>query len=139
MRRDCGSKRTKMGEQRAARKQIVVADDHPEVADLLSELIESFGYEVRTCYDGLQAQQAIGEHWPHGALLDISMPGINGIQLARWARSQRAGAGIRLIALTGHASREDHERMRSAGFDEVLAKPLDFERLRAALDGGERS
>lgn len=128
-----------MGEQQPARKQIVVADDHPEVADLLSELIESFGYEVRTCYDGLQAQQAIGEHWPHSALLDISMPGINGVQLARWTRSQRAGADIRLIALTGHASREDHERMRSAGFDEVLAKPLDLERLRAALDGGERS
>lgn len=125
--------------QPIARKKIVVADDHPEIADLLSELITSFGYDVRTCYDGTQAQQAMGESWPDSALLDISMPGISGCQVARWARSQSAGASIRLIALTGHGCSEDHDSMRSAGFDEIIAKPPDFERLRAALEGGDRS
>lgn len=128
-----------MPSESVARKQIVVADDHPEIADLLSELIASFGYEVRTCYDGRQAQQAISESWPHSAVLDISMPNLNGCQVARWARSQSDGATIRLIALTGHGSSEDHLTIRNAGFDEVLAKPLDFERLRAALAAGEKA
>ncbi len=117
-------------------KRIVIADDHAEIADLLSELIASFGYHVHTCYDGLQAQQAIGEHRPHSALLDISMPGISGYQVARWARSQADGASIRLIALTGHCDRKDHDSMKRAGFDEVLTKPLDLDQLRAVLDGG---
>lgn len=117
-------------------KSIVIADDHAEIADLLSELIASFGYRVHTCYDGIQAQQAIGQLWPHSALLDISMPGISGCQVARWTRSQTDGASIRLIALTGHGDRDDHDSMKDAGFDEVLVKPLDLDRLRAVLDGG---
>lgn len=120
----------------SGRKRIVIADDHADIADLLAELIASFGYQVHTCYDGLQAQRAIGEFRPHSALLDISMPGISGCQVARWVRSQADGARIRLIALTGHGDGDDRDSMKRAGFDEVLAKPLDIDRLRAALDGG---
>lgn len=114
--------------------RVVVADDNREIADLLSELIASFGYEVRTCYDGLQARALIAHEWPHLAVLDISMPGLNGCELARWIRTQDQGRSIRLVALTGHCGAEDCAHMLVAGFDEVLPKPFDMGRLQAVLE-----
>ena len=115
-------------------RRVVVADDNREIADLLSELIASFGFEVRTCYDGLQARSLIALEWPQLAVLDISMPELNGCELARWIRTQDAGRHIRLVALTGHCSAEDCAHMHAAGFDEVLPKPFDMSRLQAVLE-----
>ena len=117
-------------------KRVVVADDNREIADLLSELIASFGYEVRTCYDGLQARALIALEWPHLAVLDISMPELNGCDLARWIRTQDEGRSIRLVALTGHCGAEDCAHMLAAGFDEILPKPFDMGRLQAVLEAG---
>ena len=115
---------------------IVVADDNREIADLLSELIASFGHAVRTCYDGQQARAAIAGDWPQLAVLDISMPDLNGCELARWVREQATKREIQLVALTGHSAPDDCARILAAGFDEVLPKPFDIDRLQAVLAGG---
>ena len=120
-------------------RRVVVADDNREIADLLSELIASFGHEVRTCYDGLQARALIELDWPQMAVLDISMPELNGCDLARWIRAQAEGRTIRLVALTGHSGAEDCAEILAAGFDEILPKPFDIGRLQAVLEASAES
>ena len=110
-------------------RRILIADDNRDVADLLSQLIGSFGHEVHTCYDGKQARSAIASLRPELVMLDISMPGMNGCELARWARQLEGGAETRLIALTGLTATEDRELMSEAGFDAIFTKPLDFDGL----------
>lgn len=118
---------------------IVIADDNRDVADLMSHFVASLGLEVHTCYDGAQACSAISTLRPQVAMLDISMPGMNGCELARWVRQQEGGDQMRLIALTGHTAREERELMSSAGFDAVLTKPLDFDCLQRMLTSGPRT
>ena len=115
-------------------RRVVVADDNREIADLLSELITSFGFEVRTCYDGLQARSLIALEWPQLAVLDISMPELNGCELARWIGTQDEGRSIRLVALTGHCGADVRAYMLAAGFDDVLPKPFGIRGLQAVLD-----
>lgn len=118
----------------AATERILVADDNREIADLLAELLASLGHAVDT-YDGAQARAAIEAAPPRCAILDISMPGLDGCALARWVRACPDGATIRLVAMTGHCAADERARILDAGFDEVLAKPLDLDRLRRPVCG----
>lgn len=117
-------------------RRIVIVDDNRDLADLLSEVAASFGLEVHTCYDGLQARSVISALRPQLAMLDISMPGIGGDELARWVRRQEGGEQIRLIALTGHSAADVRDVTRGGEFDLVLTKPLDLEGLQSALGVG---
>ena len=112
---------------------VVIADDQADLADLLGEVVRSFGYEVGVCYDGLSARELIATHRPGAALLDVSMPGMSGYELANWLRGEAWGQSMRLLAFTGHSSESEQLALREAGFDEVLLKPLGVEALRRAL------
>lgn len=114
-------------------RKILVADDNRDVADLLTQFIESLGHEVHTCYDGIQVRSAISDFRPQLVMLDISMPGLNGCELARWIRHQEGGHGMRLIALTGYTASIEREVMDEAGFDSLLTKPLDLDGLEREL------
>lgn len=114
-------------------RKILVADDNRDVADLLSDFIGSLGLEVHTCYDGMQARSAIAALRPQVVMLDVSMPGLNGCELAHWIRHQEGGDAVRLIALTGYTASEEHEMIAKAGFDTLLIKPLDLDGLERVL------
>ncbi|HJV74597.1 MAG TPA: response regulator, partial [Noviherbaspirillum sp.] len=66
-------------------------------------------------------------------LLDISMPGMDGYEVAQRIRSQPGSADIMLIALTGWSQEEDRQRAQASGFNHHLLKPLDIDALRALL------
>ncbi|MFC0677335.1 response regulator [Lysobacter korlensis] len=114
--------------------RVLVADDHADAAASLGLVLELHGHEVRTANDGLQAQ-AMAEHWrPDAMVLDIGMPGANGDEVARWVRAQPWGASVRLVAITGWGRPEDRLRLRDAGFDVHLVKPVALADLTASLD-----
>ena len=69
---------------------------------------------------------------PDIALIDVGLPGFDGYELARRLRAA-VGASIHLVALTGYGQPEDRRRAQDAGFDAHLVKPIDQERLRAAI------
>jgi two-component system CheB/CheR fusion protein len=84
-------------------------------------------------YDGAAALEAIKVFRPDVALLDIAMPGMDGIELASRLRSDPTLQDLLLIALTGYGRDEDRERSRRAGFNAHLVKPVDIAALNALL------
>lgn len=109
--------------------RVVVVDDMPDAADTLACLLELNGYTVRVAHDGLQALKLIEEWPPVCVILDIDMPGLNGLELSTRLR-QRYGDDIVLIAVTGW----DKDDPRVAGtftiVDHYLRKPVDPEVFR---------
>ncbi|MFN8497396.1 MAG: ATP-binding protein [Anaerolineae bacterium] len=106
-------------------RRVLVADDIEDNADTVALLLQEMGHEVRVAYGGQAAVTTAADFRPDVVLLDIGMPGVNGLDAARMIRAQPWGEGVRLIAVTGWASAEDRRRTRDAGFDHHLVKPVD--------------
>lgn len=117
----------------SAALRVLVVDDNRDAAESLATLLELEGFEVRTVHDGLEALAAAAAWRPHGVVLDIGLPGMNGHQVATALRARWDPTSMRLIALTGYGQPSDRERARSAGFDQHLVKPVDHNELVAAL------
>lgn len=113
--------------------RILVVDDHRDAAESLTLLLRCLGADVRTTDNGADALRLIEDYSPAVALLDIGMPGMNGFEVARRARRERAGRDAVLIALTGWGQEGDRRRSREAGFDHHLVKPVDLAALQALL------
>jgi len=88
--------------------------------------------------DGPEALLAVVDHAPDAILLDVGLPnGLSGWDVARAIRSDPAGATVRILAVTAHASPADAERARASGCDGFFTKPVNFEALVAALRAPE--
>lgn len=115
--------------------EILVVDDEPDAANLLALLLSVWGYQTRVATDGRSALAAIDRLLPQLVLLDIGLPDADGCDIARKLRRDRGLSSDRckLVALTGHTRSKDIMRTREAGFDDFLAKPVDFSKLRMIL------
>jgi CheY-like chemotaxis protein len=113
------------------RLRILIVDDNRDAADTLAALVGMWGHETRVAYDGETGFLAATEHQPDCLLLDITMPGLNGYEVARRVRAESTLAATRLVALT---ARLDPERASKAGFDYHLTKPADLGELRRVLE-----
>jgi CheY-like chemotaxis protein/two-component sensor histidine kinase len=116
-----------------ARRRILVADDDPNTADTLNMLLTLAEHEVRVAHSGAEALRAARELRPDVALLDLSMPGLTGYDVARALRKEPWARNLRLIALTGWEQPDDLHRAQDAGFHERLIKPVDPDRLQQLL------
>jgi signal transduction histidine kinase len=113
--------------------RILVVDDNVDSADSLALLLMSYGHDVRAAYDGSSALVIAESFSPEVALQDVSMPFMDGYEVARKFRELPQTKHAALIALTGFTREEDARRARLAGFDHHLGKPVDFEVLHAVL------
>ncbi|MEO6281334.1 response regulator [Roseateles sp.] len=108
---------------------ILVVDDH-EVNLLLAEcVLEADGMEVLRAGDAESARVALRARQPDLILLDIQLPGVDGLSLAREFKADARLAGVPVIAFTAHAMRGDEARFCAAGFDGYLAKPIEVTRF----------
>ena len=112
---------------------VLVVDDNKDALWALGRLLERTGYAVFSAGDGLEALALADQVQPSAMLLDIDLPGMSGLDLARQVRSRAWGAGTLLVALTGHGHPRNLEASRAAGFDEHLTKPADLAALRRVL------
>lgn len=109
-------------------RRVLVADDVRDSADTLAALLRGNGFDARAVYDGRDALTVATLWHPNGALLDLSLPGLSGFEVAREFR-RAYGAHIRLVAYTGWGTASDRQRCLDAGFDGFLVKPADPEQL----------
>ena len=102
--------------------RIVVVDDMPDAAQMLHDLLTTGGYQVRMAHSGVDALRVV-EFWrPDAVLLDIKMPGLNGLDLARELRSLYGNAMV-LIAVTGGEEDDPVVKETFACVDHYLRKP----------------
>ena len=112
-----------------ASQRILVVDDSRDAAETLAMLLESLGADVQTASDGPAALDELEAFRPSVMLLDIGMPGMDGLEVARRARQRAEGRDLTLIALSGWGQEEDRRRSREAGIDYHLVKPVNLDEL----------
>jgi CheY-like chemotaxis protein len=116
------------------RRRVLVVDDNVGTATMLSRLLPILApCDVETATDGPSAICRAEQFQPHVIILDISLPGMDGLAVARRLRADERFRDTLLVALTGYDQEEDRQRSKAAGFDEHLAKPADPEALRTIL------
>lgn len=115
--------------------KVLVVDDIPDVADSFSELLALFGHETRVAYSAELALGEIDSYLPDVVLLDINMPVVNGIELAREIR-RKYGSGIRLVALTALPRGSVASKLVEAGFNGFISKSAQPLELAFAIHGG---
>jgi CheY-like chemotaxis protein len=118
----------------ASNRRVLVVDDYHEAAEALQMLLSADGFECRALEDPFVACEMACEWQPFAVVLDIKMPGLDGLELARRLRADPLTSDMLLVACTAFASREDKIRAKAAGFDAHCAKPLTPERLLRVLE-----
>jgi CheY-like chemotaxis protein len=116
-----------------AGESILVVDDNPTNLKLVSFLLVKRGYQVRSASGAQEALEALKEFHPALILMDMQMPGIDGFELTRRLKADPATQGISIIALTAYAMKGDEERVRAAGCDGYMSKPIDTRALPEAV------
>jgi PAS domain S-box-containing protein len=116
-----------------APRRVLVVDDNVDAARALGLLLEQMGHDVQVAHDGLAALEAARGSRPEIVLLDISMPGVDGLGVVRRLRQDPRFQEVPFVAVTGRGSEEDRRASRDAGFDEHLVKPVALESLQRVI------
>jgi PAS domain S-box-containing protein len=124
--------------EHAPKVRTLVVDDVHENRQVLALMLKELGCEVSTATGGLEALSLLDSTTFDVIFLDILMPGPDGVQIARQIR-QRLAHRVRLVATSASVLVHERERFFAAGFDDILAKPVQFERLlEFVLPAGEQ-
>lgn len=114
-------------------KTVLCIEDNKTNMLLVSRIVEAEGYELVRAEDGPAALTVLEELVPDLILLDVNIPGIHGLDLARMIKENENLAHVPLIATTANVLVGDKERCLEAGCDEYLPKPLDIRQLREVM------
>jgi two-component system response regulator HydG len=112
---------------------ILLVDDDQDVCASLADVLTDFGYGVRTALSGDAALRLLRDQAFQVALLDYSMPDMNGLEL--YQKIQQVRPGLVGVFVTAYADTELMDAVRAAGVEHIFAKPVDFARLFALLEG----
>ncbi len=107
-------------------KKILCVEDDPVSLKLMHDVLQSHGYDVAEATTGEQGVVRAGELKPDLIIMDIRLPGIDGLEATRRLKSYQSTAGIPILAVTAHAMPDDEARILEAGCEAYLAKPLHF-------------
>lgn len=108
----------------ASKKTILVVDDHPLSRELVVDLLEAVGYTVLQTEDGIGLLERVLAELPDLILLDLQLPGVDGVTLARQLLGNPATRQIPILAMSAHASHGRRAEVLAAGFAEFFPKPL---------------
>ena len=121
-------------------EQILIVDDNATNLKLLRVLLSKEGYKIRTAESAEDAMAVLKESRPHLILMDIQLPGMDGLDLTRQLKADPDTRDIIVLAVTSYAMKTDQEKALAAGCNGYVTKPIDTRALpdlvRRYLDGG---
>ena len=117
-----------------AQNSILIVDDNPVNLKLMRILLAGAGHEVLTAADAEEAMQVIRESTPRLILMDVQLPGIDGLELTRRLKADPSTQNIKILGLTAYAMKGDRERILAAGCDGYIPKPIDTRRLPGMIE-----
>ena len=109
--------------------RILIVDDNATNLKLVAYLMKSKGYEVATAVDAETALEAVRTAKPRLILMDLQLPGVDGLELTKQLKSDPATREIIVIAVTAYAMKGDQDRAIAAGCDDYVTKPIDTRQL----------
>jgi len=108
---------------------ILVVDDNPLNLKLARLLLSMEGYQVRTAETAAAAVTVLETFHPRMILMDVQLPGIDGLELTQWLRADSSFDDVIILAVTAFAMAADEQRAKEAGCDGFVSKPLDTRSL----------
>ncbi len=114
-----------------SQKRVLIAEDSSVIQNLARKILEFQNYEITAVKNGEQVLQILDKENFDILLLDINMPVMDGMECVKNVRalSDKKKAKIPVVAITGNAKNYTEEEFKAAGFDDILVKPLNFDRL----------
>lgn len=112
---------------------ILLVEDNPHISEAFSLLLEDSGFPVRAAQSGAEAIRVAAASPPLLVLLDLGLPDMEGLEVARQLRSQPNAGDVQIVALTGRALAADRQAAMDAGCVEFLTKPVPTATLLAAV------
>jgi len=112
-----------------ASERILIVDDNATNLKLVAYLMKANGYTVDTALDAESAIVAIRNNHPDVILMDIQLPGIDGLELTRRLKADPATRDIVIVAVTAYAMKGDQAKALAAGCDDYITKPIDTRTL----------
>ncbi len=122
------------------KKSVLVVEDNELNMRLFCDLLDAFGYEAFKCGDGERAIEIAREKKPDLIIMDIQLPVVSGLDITRWLKDDPELAHIPVLAVTAFAMRADEQKVREAGCEGYLSKPIQmtsFLRAVEELIGGQ--
>jgi two-component system OmpR family response regulator len=113
--------------------RVLLVEDDDDNRELMSEVLESAGYEVLAASSGADGLRALAERSVDVVVTDVGMPGMGGLEMARAAKE--IAPAVPVVVVTGYAEREDITSARGREVDALLVKPIDPDALTAAVAG----
>jgi len=109
--------------------RILIVDDNVTNLKLVAYLMKAKGYEVATAVDAESALEAVRSLKPRLILMDLQLPGTDGLELTRRLKADPDTQNIKIIAVTAYAMKGDQDRAFAAGCDDYVTKPIDTRTL----------
>ena len=108
-----------------AREPILIVDDNPQNLKLARVILAAEDYEVRTAVDAEDAMRQLDSYTPRLILMDLQLPGMDGLELTRRLKADPNFRDVVIVALTAYAMKGDEEKAYAAGCDGYISKPID--------------
>ena len=114
--------------------RVLIIEDNPLNLELVRDILTAEGYEVLEAVDGPSGVAVAAAERPELILMDLQLPGLDGLQATAQIRTDPALRGVPIVAVTAHAMKGDDERARAAGCDGFISKPIGVRDFVAAVE-----
>ena len=105
-------------------KKVLVVEDNELNMRLFCDLLDAYGFATFQCRDGKKAVEIARQQMPDLIIMDIQLPEVSGLDITRWLKDDETVAHIPVLAVTAFAMRADEQRVRAAGCEGYLSKPI---------------
>ena len=130
-----GPERRSVGKSGQSARRVLIVDDDVDATEMLADALRAAGHEVREEHDGASALVAAAQFQPDVVLLDLGLPGMDGIEVARRLRSYPQLGDVRIVALTGFGQKSAQTRSAAVGIESLLVKPVDMQTIMDVVTG----